>query len=256
MQRSQHIPASAGWDWLKSALEATRKQPLMLTGVVAFYILTMSLLTVLPWVGSTLAALFMPFGTVFIARATQVALLGNQPHIGLLVSLWRDRAARLPLMQLGVVFAAMLSIINMLYGWLAADDISQWVIDADGRIYWESITEHIPWTAIVVSLTCYIPCMMALWFAPLLASQQHMACGKSLFYSFFGCLRHTLPLLVLGLLVSLLSSVVGAIAMSLIAMLGLMNSATLLLTPLALIVSTIIYATYWPMYATLFESAR
>lgn len=253
MQRSRSLPASSGWHWFLSALQATRNQPVVLTGIVLLYMFLMSMLSVLPWVGPALAALFMPFGTVFVGRATRTALAGGQPSFSILADIWRDVSHRQSLVRIGLVFGFVLVTVNALYGWLAADEISRWVITDNNRLDWASVRANIPWDATLAMLVVYIPGLMAVWFAPLLASEKHMPCGKACFFSFFGCLRNILPVLVLGLVITVVATAVTAAGALLISALELQDSAMVLLTPLVFLISTVIYASYWPMYADLFD---
>ena len=253
MQRSRSLPASAGWHWFLSALKATRNQPVVLTGVVLFYMFVMSSLSVLPWVGPVLAALFMPFGTVFVGRATRTALAGGQPSFGMLADIWRDASHRQSLVRIGLVFGFVLVAVNALYGWLAADEISRWVITAENRLDWASVRANIPWDATIAMLVIYIPGLMLVWFAPLLASENHMPCGKACFFSLFGCLRNILPVLVLGVVIIAVAAAVTTAGAWLVSAWELQDSAMVLLTPLVFVISTVVYASYWPMYADLFD---
>jgi hypothetical protein len=44
--------------------------------------------------------------------------------------------------------------------------------------------------AILLAMVLYLPVLMAFWFAPVLVAWHDMSATKSLFYSFFACLRN------------------------------------------------------------------
>lgn len=254
MQNSRRLPAASGWNWFVQALSATQKQPIVLMGVVLFYMLSMSVLSVIPLVGPVLAAVFMPYGTVFLGHATRDALAGRSPHLGEFSSLVSNRSIRPAMLRIGLVFAVALLAVNALFGLLSAGDIAQWQPNADNTgLDWDSVRAHMPWTAVAVSLAVYIPALMAVWFAPLLAADKGMACGKSLFFSFFGCLRNLLPIIVLGVVLSAITLGLAWASIWLMAAWDLTNVAAYVLMPVAFILSTVIYASYWPMYADLFD---
>ena len=73
------VPASAGIRWFRASLSAVRAQPLLLFSIALLYLSAMGFLTVLPFMGPVLAAMFMPFGTVYLGRGTRDALAGRRP---------------------------------------------------------------------------------------------------------------------------------------------------------------------------------
>lgn len=254
---SRRLSAVHGWYWLRDALKAVRLKPLNLLGITLFYLLMMGFLSAIPYAGMVFAALFMPFGTAFIGRSTHTALAGGDPRFAGFGELFRDSAVRQGLIGVGLAYGFVLVTVNALYGFLALDSIAQWKITADNRLDWESVRANIPWDAVVACLVIYIPGLMAVWFAPLLASEKRMSWGKAVFYSFFGCLRNIVPVIVLLVLVVGVIAVFGMLAAALVAALGASDAViSFVVVPLSFLVLTVIYAVYWPMYASLFEDVR
>ncbi len=245
----------AGLSWLKTALAACRREPFALAVIAIFYLSMMGILSILPLFGSLAASLFMPFGTVLLGRGVRETLAGRKPGLPLIKAVWADRRLRVILLQTGLVFAVGLSTVNLVFDLLAADSIAQWGTLENGRLDWSTVSSHIPWSAIVASLAIYLPVLAATWFAPLLASEKGMPCGKSLFYSFFGCLRSLPAIIVLGVIVTAAVAACAVVLSSLIAALGLAGSEMFLITPFAFAASTVLYAVYWPMYQSLFGDA-
>ena len=251
LNHSRHLSATAGWHWFIQALRATQSKPLGLMGIAIFYIMGMGLLSALPIFGPVLAALFMPFGTVFLAWSTRDALQGKIPSFSTLSTIWKDFPTRVNLFRVGLVFGFFLVTVNALYGWLSADEISQWTIQND-RLVWSSVLEHFPYDALIVVLLIYVPGLMATWFAPMLVAEKNMVWGKAVFYSFFGCLRNLLPIIFLRIILFTAVTLVAIAAVLLCDSLGINQMQSLVMTPIAFLSSTVIYATYWPMYKDLF----
>lgn len=256
MQHSRSLSAVAGWRWFVSALGATQKQPLIMMGVVLFYMLSMSVLSVIPWFGPVLAAVFMPYGTVFFAHATRDALADKQPQFGHFSDLIHNRNIRQAMIRVGLVFGCILVTVNAIYGILAADEIARWTVNANDRLDWASVRANIPWDATIAMLIVYIPGLMAVWFAPLLVTDKGMPCGKALFYSFFGCMRNIIPVIVLGVVLTAVAAVIGLGLAWMMISLEITDLAALIMTPFIFILSTVIYASYWPMYQDLFEDIQ
>lgn len=249
---SRTLGPSAGIAWYKSAVRATARQPFALASITFCYLFAMGLLSAVPFFGFVFSAVFMPFGSVWIARSARAALQGGSPNYGSLAELFRDKRMTAQLIRVGLVFGFVLITCNAVYGILSADAISQWVVK-DGRLDWSSVAAHIPYGALAAAMLLYIPGLMATWFSPLLVSERGMTWGKSLFYSFFGCVRNILPILVLGVIIVFVTVGISWASIWLINAAGLQSINLFILTPIAFILSTVTYATYWPMFESLFS---
>lgn len=237
--------------WLRQGLSAIRQAPFGMVSICIFYVFTMSVLGALPMFGLVVAAFFMPFGTMLIIEGTREAYEGRQPSYGVLVELFKDPFKRARLMRVGVIYAAFLLVANYLYIFMAVDEVSQWQV-VDGRLDWDSVYANFPWSAAIVTVIIYALGQMATWFAPVLVTWKNMAVGKAIFYSFFGCLRNWLAILVL-LIVIFGFTVLCALAVILITeSLGIGDLSIFVLTPIAFFLTTIAYGTIWPMWVDIF----
>ena len=129
--------------------------------------------------------------------------------------------------------------------------MSQWEI-VDGRLNWDSVYANFPWTAAVVTVMVYAIGQMATWFSPALVAWKNMTVGKATFYSFFGCLRNWLPILILLFIIfgiTLLSAFVVIVSTQ---ALGVGDYSLFFLTPLAFLLTTVAYSTIWPMWIDIF----
>ena len=237
--------------WLREGWEAVRHAPFGMVSVCIFYVFTMSLLGALPMVGLVIAAFFMPFGTMLVIKGTQDAYHGRQPTYSILVDLFKEPNTRSRLMQVGAIYAVFILIANYAYIFLAVDQVSQWEI-VDGRLNWDSVYANFPWTAAVVTVMVYAIGQMATWFSPALVAWKNMTIGKATFYSFFGCLRNWLPILILLFIIfgiTLLSAFVVIVSTQ---ALGVGDYSLFFLTPLAFLLTTVAYSTIWPMWIDIF----
>ena len=201
--------------------------------------------------GLVVAAFFMPFGTMLIIEGTREAYEGRQPSYGVLVELFKDPFKRSRLMRVGVIYAAFLLVANYLYIFMAVDEVSQWQV-VDGRLNWDSVYANFPWSAAVVTVIIYALGQMATWFAPALVTWKNMAVGKAIFYSFFGCLRNWLAIVVLLILIFGFT-VLSALAVIFITeSLGIGDLSIFVLMPIAFFLTTVAYGTIWPMWIDIF----
>lgn len=201
--------------------------------------------------GLVVAAFFMPFGTMLIIEGTREAYEGRQPSYGVLVELFKDPFKRARLMRVGVIYAAFLLVANYLYIFMAVDEVSQWQV-VDGRLNWDSVYANFPWSAAVVTVIIYALGQMATWFAPALVTWKNMAVGKAIFYSFFGCLRNWLAIVVLLILIFGFTVLCALAVIFITESLGIGDLSIFVLMPIAFFLTTVAYGTIWPMWVDIF----
>ena len=170
-----------GTGWFRDSLKTVRLQPLSFTAVVIAYAGIMGLLGLIPIVGIVFAGFFWPFGTIMIAGAGRDTLAGKIPSTRPLAESFAKPDTRLRLVRAGILYSIVLVTAAAIWQFLGADEIAQWQITKDDRVVWSSALQHIPYGAIIASTAFYIPCMMAMWFTPLLIYLKNMTIGKALF---------------------------------------------------------------------------
>ncbi len=108
------------------------------------------------------------------------------------------------------------------------------------------------WPALV-----YLPILMVTWFAPQLVAWHHLPIAKALFFSFVTCWRNRWPFLMLAAALSALSFAVIFLVTQLMQIFGASPQlASMLFAPIALILISIGYATQYPIYRSLIETAE
>lgn len=249
------LPARAGLSWLRDALRLYRRQPFAFTSLVILYTIGMSLLAYLPFVGLPLAAVLIPFGTLGLTLAGRDAERGQMPMPTLMVEPFRDPQQRKALATLGLVNAALVLILVTLVSLLAADELAQWQL-VDGKIDSNSAAQNFPWDAMVAAGIAYVPILMVTWFAPQLVAWHRVPVAKALFFSFVMCWRNRWPFLMLAAALLALSFVVIFVITQLLQVFGASPQlASMLFAPIALILISVGYATQYPIYRSLIESA-
>lgn len=253
---SKHLGAGAGWNWFATAVQAVRLNASRLFLIILFYSVVVGFLMVLPIVGSLFAALFMPFGSVLLGHSVRDVLNKKVPGLSLMTEAWSNPKVRYNLFASGLFYAFLLITVQAVYGILSEPYAATWQVNADNRLVWDSVFANFPWMPLIVAGAIYIPGLMATWFSPLLCADKNMTWGKSLFYSFFGCLRNILPILVLGIVLAVSIATIFYLAGEAIVLLGLTSVSMYVYVPLSCIVLTVLYSTYWPMYDDLFGATH
>ena len=246
-------PAAAGWTWLREALALYWRQPFAFTALVILYTMALMLLSNVPVVGLPMAAVLIPFGTVGLTLAGMIAEKGAMPLPALLLDGFRAGPQRAPLLRLGFLHAAMVLVLVLVASLFAMDELRNWKV-ADGQLDPTSVSQNIPWDALTVSVLLYTPVLMLTWFAPQLVAWHRQPVAKALFFSFFACWRNKWPFLVLGLILMALSLGVGYLTTELLRAFGLSPQVTsMLFAPVAMVMTSISYATQYPIYRAIIE---
>jgi hypothetical protein len=135
----------------------------------------------------------------------------------------------------------------------AIDELRNWKV-SEGQLDPASVSQNIPWDALAVSALLYAPVLMLTWFAPQLVAWHRQTVAQAMFFSFFACWRNKWPFLVLGLVLMTLSLGVGYVATELLRAIGLSPQVTsMLFAPIAMVMTSISYATQYPIYRAIIE---
>ena len=246
------ISASKGIDWIRQGFALFRKQPAELSMLFLLYMLLMFVLSLIPLVGQLLPLLLVPtFSMAFMQACVEIEA-GRKVRSDVLLTAFRSPALG-TLLRLGVLYllAAMLAV--------AASVI------VDDGVFWKLMSgqlradeQNIPVAdlplAMVFSALIYLPFAMAFWHAAPLATWQHMSLFKAIFYSFFAVRRcgkaflaYALGWIVVGIAIpAIISALLGLI-------LGKAIVAIMLLMPLSVILTIVMYCSFYPTYVEIFD---
>ncbi len=184
------VPAKQGLTWVKQGIRTFWRQPLALTGLFFLFMAWVSLLSMVPVLGSALALLILPAATLGLMVATEQASTGKFPMPTVLMVAFRAGQQRLKAMLvLGALYAV---------SFLAVMGISV-LIDGGGfaKVYLANapITPEVVnssdfQSAMWVATLLYIPLSMLFWHAPALVHWHGVPPVKSMFFSAVACWRN------------------------------------------------------------------
>ncbi|CAL60494.1 Conserved hypothetical protein; putative membrane protein [Herminiimonas arsenicoxydans] len=250
----EKLPASTGWLWVKEGFALFRKQPAELSTLFFGYMFLMLALGIIPVIGQLLPLILVPLFSMTFMHACVHIETGKRVYPNLLLVGFRSPAVR-NLVKLGTLY---------LVAAIIAVGASSLI---DGGVFWQAITGQIALDtetvrdsnmtlAMLFSAAVYTPAAMAFWYAAPLIAWQNMSVGKAIFYSFFAVRRAGKAFLVYGLAWVTIGMILPVIVSSLIGM--LLNSSTasiFLLLPMSLVLTVIMYCSFYPTYTHLFGPA-
>jgi hypothetical protein len=246
------VSAATGWTWLREGLALLRRQAFAFTALVVLYSMVLMVIANIPLIGLPLAAILVPFGTLGITAAGRDAERNVMPLPTLLIAGFKG-PQRNALLSLGVIHAGLILVLVLVTTFFARDELANWKI-VEGQVDAVTVAANVPWDAISVAALIYVPILMLTWFAPQLVAWHRQPVAKALFFSLFACWRNRWPFLVLGLAFSGLVVAVSWLFSMLMSLLGVSPQlGSMLLAPIALLLTCVAYSTQYPIYRAVLE---
>jgi len=246
------VSAAAGWTWLREGLALLRRQAFAFTALVILYSMVLMVVANIPLIGLPLAAVLVPFGTLGITAAGRDAERNVMPLPSLLIDGFKG-PQRNALLSLGVIHAGLILVLVLVTTLFARDELANWKI-VEGQVDATTVAANMPWDAITVATLVYVPILMLTWFAPQLVAWHRQPVAKALFFSLFACWRNRWPFLVLGLAFAALVMAVSWLFSMLMSLLGVSPQlGSMLLAPIALLLTSVAYSTQYPIYRAVLE---
>ncbi len=234
------VPARQGLQWALIGMRTFWRQPLAMSGLFFLFMALISLVSMLPLVGGVLALVLMPSFTVGLMAASQVASEGRFPMPACLWQALRAGPNRLPMLQLGALYAA--GFLLLMGASMLMDDGQFASIYLAGEPMSAEVVQSSSFqSAMWLTMLLYIPLSMLFWHAPALVLWQGVPPLKSLFFSWMGCWRNKGAFVVYTLV---WAGVFAAAALASALAAGLLGDAQMMLPalmPLALMVAAMFF---------------
>ncbi|MBC3917816.1 hypothetical protein H8L32_10060 [Undibacterium sp. CY18W] len=245
------VDATSGWGWVKRGFTLFGKQPAeMLTLFFAYMFLSL-VIGFIPFAGRFLPLMLVPvFGMGFMQACLQIED-DKRVYPNLLLTGFRSESF-LRLLSLGVLYVLAVMLAIGLSS-LADDGVFMNFIFALTPVDPETLPKGKLFLGMLVSGVVYLPAMMAFWFAAPLIMWGKMSVGKAVFYSFFAVKRATLAFAVYGL-AWMLIGVFGPTLLGMItaAVVGQVAIGFLVMVPVSLVLTVVMYCSFYPTYTTIF----
>jgi len=250
----QIVPARQGVVWFQQGVRTFMKQPLAFTGLFFMFMAAISLLSLLPLIGTPIALALLPAATLGLMAATEIADKGQFPMPQVLIAGFRAGKERLQSMVvLGVLYAVGFI---LLMGISATIDGGQFarVYLLGGELTPEVVLQGDFQTAALVAMVLYLPLSLLFWHAPALVHWHGITPVKSLFFSAVACLRNFWAFTVFGMvwMAAFLGVATGvAIVVSLLGNVELINA---ILFPVGLAMAAMFFTSFYFTYRDCFDT--
>lgn len=193
------VPASTGWQWVKSGMRTFFKQPLALGGLFFMFMGAVSLMAVIPVVGNLIALALLPAATLGLMAAARQAADGVFPMPRVLGTAFAaGKQRKTAMLKLGGLYAGSFIVL------LATTALFDGGLFAGVYLGQTELTQEMAespafQSALWVAMALYLPVAAAFWHAPALVHWHGVSPVKSLFFSILACWKNKGALLVFGL---------------------------------------------------------
>lgn len=248
--RLKHVSASHGADWVKQGFRTFTRQPLAISGLFFMFMAGLSLMSIVPFLGSVAAIVITPAATLGLMAASRDATHGKFPMPATLLTAFRQSGERSRAMLiLGGIYGACLLLLVAVAMGLGPDVPDE---AAKTGLTPELIAAVMGSPGLWLSLMLYVPVLMMFWHAPALVHWHGVAPVKSLFFSLLACWNNRgamvlyliswfALMLVAALVVSTVASALGGTTMSFI------------IYPLVLMFASVFYASLFFTFKDSFD---
>jgi len=243
------VPAKTGYVWFRQGIWLFRKNPLAFLTLFFTYLLVMTLVSQIPVIGGVLPLLFIPGVAVGFMAACRNTIAGKPVFPTILVDGFHSYgpAVAKRLLVLGVLYVVAMALV--LAGSALADGgMLLKVMLGGATMDQEAIANsNIP-LAVITALAFYIPVAMIFWFSPVLAAWHDVPPVKAMFFSVVSCWRNRGAFIVFGALWFAVATTVSFGLTALMQALGAGDFAFAILMPATMIVTTMLYCSFYATY--------
>jgi hypothetical protein len=244
------VPAKTGYVWFRQGIWLFRKNPLAFLTLFFTYLLVMTLVSQIPVIGGVLPLALIPGVAVGFMAACRNTIAGKPVFPTLLVDGFHSYGPVVArrLLVLGVLYVVAMALV--LAGSALADGGMLLKVMLGGGVAMDQdaiANSNIP-LAVITALAFYIPVAMIFWFSPILIAWHDVPPVKAMFFSIVSCWRNRGAFIVFGALWFAVAVTVSIGLSALMQALGAADFAFAVLMPATMIVTTMLYCSFYATY--------
>jgi hypothetical protein len=243
------VPAKTGYVWFRQGIWLFRKNPLAFLTLFFAYLLAMTLISLIPVIGGVLPLALIPGIAVGFMAACRDTIAGKPVFPTILVDGFRSYGATVAkrLLLLGGLYIVAMALV--LAGSALADGgvLLRLMLNGEAMQQEALANSNLP-LAILTALAFYVPVAMLFWFSPVLSAWHDVPPVKAMFFSIISCWRNRGAFFVYGALWFAVAITVSLGLSALLQALGAGDLALVVLMPASIIVTTMLYCSFYATY--------
>ena len=200
-----HVPARQGAAWARLGIRNFWRYPMAFSGLFFMFMTLVSVMSLVPLIGSFLALCLMPAATLGLMAATREAESGKFPMPVVLLAAFRaSKESRRRMLTLGVLYALGFYGVMGLSSLMDGGQFAKLYLGG-GSLDSNTLMKPEFQDAMWLSMLLYLPMTGVFWHAPALVHWHDVPALKSLFFSTVACLHNWRAMLVYGAVWSLIT---------------------------------------------------
>lgn len=239
------VPARTGLQWIRLGMKTFFRQPLAMAGLFFMFMAAVSVLSLIPLLGTAISMVLVPAATLGLMAASREASQGRFPMPSLLVSAFRAGPSKTRAMLiLGGLYAVGLLLVLGVSSLFATGDAPPMDLPG-GEVSPEMVRSLFGNGGLWAAMLLYLPLMMAFWHAPALVHWHGVSPLKSLFFSLLACWSNKGAMLVYFMGWIGVIMLVGLLMNLLATLLGGTQAVGLVLYPMVLLTASMFHTSIW-----------
>ncbi|HVE07854.1 MAG TPA: BPSS1780 family membrane protein [Paraburkholderia sp.] len=243
------VPAKTGYVWFRQGIWLFRKNPLAFLTLFFSYLLAMTLISLVPVIGGVLPLVLIPGVAVGFMAACRDTIAGKPVFPTILVDGFRSYGSTVAkrLLLLGALYIVAMALV--LAGSALADGgvLLRLMLSGEAMQQETIANSNMPF-AVLTALGFYVPVAMLFWFSPVLSAWHDVPPLKAMFFSIVSCWRNRGAFVVYGALWFAVAITVSLGLSTLLQALGAGELALVVLMPASIIVTTMLYCSFYATY--------
>lgn len=246
-----YVAPKEGYTWIRQGIWLFKQNPLGFLMLVFMYVFAAQLAVIIPVIGVFAVLLLTPTLSVGFMTACRQAILKERikPSV-YIVALQSGQMIRKRILQLGLVYAAMIVLLSFILSLLVDFELLLPLLTSDKPITPEALRQV--YLVLFFGAMLYVPVAMLMWFSPVLVAWEDMSVPQALFSSALACWSNKAAFF---LYLSIWSAILIAIPLTIGMLFDAMNLgqvASYIIAPISMAGLTVMHCSFYATWKACF----
>jgi hypothetical protein len=250
-----YVAPKDGYTWIRQGIWLFKQNPLGFLMLVFMYIFAAQLAVMIPVIGVITVLLLTPTLSVGFMTACRQAIQKERirPTV-YFIALQSSPLIRKRILQLGVVYAAMILLLSFILSLLVDFELLLPLMTSDKPITPEALRQV--YLILFFGAMLYVPVAMLMWFSPVLVAWEDMSVAQALFSSCLACWTNKAAFF---LYLSIWSAILIAIPLTvgmIFDALNLGQAASFVIAPISMAGLTVMHCSFYATWKACFTEGE
>lgn len=250
-----YVAPKDGYTWIRQGIWLFKQNPIGFLMLVFMYVFAAQLAVIIPVIGVFAVLLLTPTLSVGFMTACRQAIQKERirPMV-YLIALQSGTVVRKRILQLGLVYAAMILLLSFILSLLVDFELLLPLMTSEKPITPEALRQV--YLVLFFGAMLYVPVAMLMWFSPILVAWEDMPVAQALFSSCVACWANKAAFF---LYLSIWSAILIAIPLTVGMIFDAMNlgqAASFIIAPISMAGLTIMHCSFYATWKACFTDGE